>query len=107
MEVGAGEREAAGRGSSRPSRTRPPRDDALEVLGKGVAFFGSSVVEERAMNRATVVAWQTETVNQLTPLVGVVDACRLVGRPGPLTTATPTPPRVHGPHRKRHSIPPS
>lgn len=32
------------------------------------------------MNRAMVVAWQTETVAELTPLVGVVDACRLVGR---------------------------
>lgn len=43
--------------------------------------LGISVVEERAMKDQTmaksmVATWQSETVNELTPLVGVVDACR-------------------------------
>ena len=53
------------------------------------------------MNRATVVAWQTETVNELTPLVGVVDACRLVGRSRATHHRHANPrPRVHGPRPK-------
>ena len=32
------------------------------------------------MSRAAYARWQTETVDELTPLVGVVTACRLVGR---------------------------
>jgi putative transposase len=53
------------------------------------------------VNRATVVAWQTETVNELTPLVGVVDACRLAGRSRAThhRHANPRPPR-QGPRRK-------
>lgn len=53
------------------------------------------------MNRATVVAWQTESVVALTPLVGVVDACRL-GRRSRATRhrhTNPRPPR-QGPRRK-------
>lgn len=56
------------------------------------------------MNRATrqmVVAWQTESVNELTPLVGVVDACRLVGRSRATHHRHANPrPRAHGPRRK-------
>ena len=37
--VGAGEREAAGPVRVDRAGTWPPRDDALEVLGKGVAFL--------------------------------------------------------------------
>lgn len=53
------------------------------------------------MNRATVVAWQTETVNELAPLVGLVDACRLAGRSRAThhRHANPRPPR-QGPRRK-------
>jgi len=53
------------------------------------------------VNRARVVAWQTETVEELTPLVGVVDSCRLVGRSRAThhRHANPRPP-AHGPRRK-------
>ena len=53
------------------------------------------------MNRAAVVAWQTESVNELTPLVGVVGACRLVGRSRATHHRHANPrPRVQGPRRK-------
>ena len=53
------------------------------------------------MNRVTVVTWQTETVNELTPVVGVVDACRLVGRPRATHHRHANPrPRALGPRRK-------
>ncbi|MGB8382275.1 MAG: IS3 family transposase [Dermatophilaceae bacterium] len=57
------------------------------------------------MNRATVksmvVAWQTESVIELTPHVGVVEACRLVGRSRATDHrhANPRPPRQE-PRRK-------
>lgn len=53
------------------------------------------------MNRAAVAAWQTESVNELTPLVGVTDACRLVGRSRATHHRHANPrPRAHGPRRK-------
>lgn len=53
------------------------------------------------MTRAAWVAWQTETVNDLTPHVGVVAACALVGRSRAThhRQANPEPP-VHGPRRR-------
>jgi putative transposase len=53
------------------------------------------------MNRAAYAAWQTETVNELTGMVGVVTACRLVGRSRAThhRQAHPKPP-VHGPRRR-------
>ena len=44
------------------------------------------------MNQATVVAWQTETVNQLTRWSASWTRAGWWDAPGPLTTATPTPP---------------
>lgn len=53
------------------------------------------------MNRVAVVAWQTESVNELTPLVGVTDACRLVGRSRATHHRHANPrPRTHGPRGK-------
>lgn len=53
------------------------------------------------MNRAMVVAWQTETVAELTPHVGVVDACRLVGRSRATHHRHANPkPAVLGPRRR-------
>jgi putative transposase len=53
------------------------------------------------VNRAIVVAWQTEAVDELTPLVGVVDACRLVGRSRASHHRHANPrPRVQGPRRR-------
>ena len=53
------------------------------------------------MNRVHVLAWQTESVTELTPLVGVVEACRLVGRSRATHHRHINPrPRAHGPHRK-------
>lgn len=53
------------------------------------------------MNRALVVAWQTESVAELTPHVGVVEACRLVGRSraSQHRHTNPRPPR-QGPRRE-------
>lgn len=53
------------------------------------------------MNRALVAAWQAESVTELTPHVGVVEACRLVGRSRAThhRHANPAPPR-QGPGRK-------
>lgn len=53
------------------------------------------------MNRAVVVAWQTETADELTPHVGVVEACRLTGRSRAThhRHANPRPRRL-GPRRK-------
>jgi putative transposase len=53
------------------------------------------------MSRAGYTAWQTETVDELTPLVGVGRACRLVGRPRAThhRQANPAPP-VLGPRRR-------
>ena len=53
------------------------------------------------MSRAAYAVWQTETVNELTPLVGVVMACRLVGRSRAThhRRAYPTP-QVLGPRRR-------
>ena len=56
------------------------------------------------MSRAAYAVWQTETVDELTPLVGVVTACRLVGRSRAThhRRAHPAPP-VLGPRRRaRH-----
>lgn len=53
------------------------------------------------MTRATYVAWQTESVAELTGHVGVVEACRLVGRSRATHHRHVHPkPRVHGPRRK-------
>jgi transposase InsO family protein len=48
-----------------------------------------------------MVAWQTESVDELTPLVGVVDACRLVGRARATHHRHANPrPRALGPRRR-------
>ena len=53
------------------------------------------------MNRAAVAAWQAESVTELTSLVGVGQACRLVGRSRATHHRHSNPrPRIHGPHRK-------
>lgn len=53
------------------------------------------------MSRAAYAGWQTETVDELTPLVGVGTACRLVGRSRAThhRQAHPAPP-VLGPRRR-------
>ena len=51
--------------------------------------------------KAQVTAWRAETVRALTPLVGVVAACRLVGRSRATHHRAANPPApVHGPRRR-------
>lgn len=53
------------------------------------------------MTKTAYAAWQTESVEDLTGLVGVVQACRLVGRSRATHHRHAHPkPRVHGPRRR-------
>lgn len=53
------------------------------------------------MSRSAYTAWQKESVEELSGLVGVVEACRLVGRSRATHHRHERPaPRVHGPRRK-------
>jgi putative transposase len=53
------------------------------------------------MTKTSYAAWQTESVEDLTGLVGVVQACRLVGRSRATHHRHAHPkPRVHGPRRR-------
>lgn len=53
--------------------------------------------------KAQVTAWKTETVDELTPLVGVARACRLVGRSRATHHRHANPrPRVQGPRPKQY-----
>ncbi len=55
------------------------------------------------MTPDTYTAWQEETVDELTPLVGVVTACRLLGRSRATHHRRAHPgPRMHGPWAKPH-----
>lgn len=53
------------------------------------------------MTRHAFTQWQAETVNELVPHAGVVEACRLVGRSRATHHRQAHPkPRMHGPHLK-------